>query len=227
MIRNALRQIAPKLAYSLPDAAWLKYAQEETRYTPDVARLEEHGLQLYFACDETQKGHLKYDLVGENTYKCPGFTQKSFNYWDCEIPFSPPVPMEATGFHNAMPNYPDIAKIKGQILLIRPEALLKLDEYKENGVQYRREKARILIPYRALNYLHDVHKLPDDCAQVLSSKLYLTVEKMHVIRAWMYVGIPEYWDKLISAFDYRSVQTFEAKNRTWCRTYYQYRRPVK
>lgn len=225
MLREAVRFIAPSssLGYNLPDPSVFKFAQEETKYTPDIAKLEAYEYQLYFACDETQRGCHKHDLLGEHEDKCPGFTQKSFNYWDHEAPFLPPVAMEVEGFRNVMPNYPDIAKIKGRVLKIRSQAFLKLDEYKEQGVQYRRIKPRILVPYRALVFLKDANLPPPDVEQVLSPSWGLTFEKMVIIRAWMYIGVPEYWDKMINSFDFKSVQTYEAKNRNWCKTYYRYR----
>lgn len=228
MLREAVRMLAPssRIGYKLPDPEFFWSASNSNRYTPDIAQLEAHEWQLYFACDETQRGHLKHDLIGEHEDKCPGFTQKSFNYWDHDAPFMPPIPMAANGFHNSLPGYPDICKIKGRILKIRPQAFLKLDEYKENGVQFRREKVRILVPWRQLEFIKDPYRPPEWIEQVLSLQTGLTYEKVHVIRAWMYVGVPQYWDKMISVFDYRSVQTFEAKNRQWCHQYYQYRKPV-
>ena len=228
MIRQTLQKLMPSsgLGYELPDKAFFQFLEQQTQYTPDIARLEEHAWQLYFACDETQQGHLKNSLLGEAEYQCPGFTQRAFNYWNPNVPFLPPVPMATEEYRNPMPFYPEIAKIKGQVLLIRPQAFLKLDPYKEQGVQYHREKIRVLIPYRKLRDLLDHPGVPtDDIETNVSHRLGLTFERIHIIRAWMYVGVPEYWDKLITAFDYGSVPTYEARNRTWCPTYYQYRRP--
>lgn len=229
MIKAAARRFLPgsSFGYALPDEHWFDYAKDETRYTPDVATLELHEWQLYFACDETQIGHQKNDVVGEAIYKCPGFTQQSFNYWDPKAPFLPPVAMEASGYRNPMPYYPEIARIKGQILLVRPQGLINLDNYKENGVQYTRKKIRIVIPYRALKRISDHPDLPTADIEQEINGIGLTFEKVCIIRCWMYIGIPKYWDQLISAFDYTSVQTYQAKNRNWCKTYYQLRRPPK
>lgn len=229
MIKAAARLLMPgsSMGYTLPDENWFNYARDVARYTPDIAVLEQHAWQLYFACDETQIGHLKNDLLGDFEYKMPGFTQQSFNYWAHEAPFNAAVPMEAEGFHNPMPNYPDIAKIKGQILMIRPQAFLNLDNYKENGVQYLRKKVRIIVPYRALKKISDHPDLPTVDIEWVRDGIGLTFERVCTIRAWMYVGVPKYWDKMISAYDYTSVQTYNSKNRPWCKTYYQLRRPEK
>lgn len=229
MLRTIAQKFLPSspMGYNLPEKEWFAFARETTRYTPDIAVLEQHEWQLYFACDETQIGHMKYDLVGENQYKLPGFTQQSFNYWQPSDPFNPPVPLEATGYRNVMPNYPDIAKIKGQVLAIRPQAFLGLDIYKENGVQYERKKVRLIVPYRSIRRVSDHPGLPTVDIEFERDGLGLTFEHVCVIRAWMYVGIPEYWDKVISSYTHSSVQTYNAKNRPWCKTYYQLRKPPK
>lgn len=229
MFKQAIRYIAPNSSwgYSLPLPSYFDYLREETRYTPDVATLELHAWQLFFACDETQPGHHKASILGEYQYKMPGFTQQSFNYWDSQIPFNPPVPMEASGFRNAMPNYPNIAKIKGQILLVRPQALIDLDNYREQGVQFERRKVRIIVPYRALKRIFDHPDLPTADIEWEANGIGLTFERVCTIRAWMYIGIPKYWDKMISAFDWTSVPIYNAKNRNWCKEYYQIRRPPK
>lgn len=227
MFRQAVRTLLPKssLGYDLPDRAYFEHLLLETKYTPDIAVLEQHEWQLYFAHDETQSGHLKHDLLGESKYQMPGFTQKSFNYWDGGPVFGA-VPLEATGFIKPLPGWPDIAKIKGQIFLIRPKAFLTLDDYKENGVQFVRTKGRVIVPYRLTKFLHDT-SYPDIELEWVSEQghIGLTKEKVCVIKAWMYTGVPAFWDKLISNYDWRSVTTFEARNRNWCRTYYQVRRP--
>lgn len=229
MLKAAARLLMPSssLGYKLPEKAWFDFARMAAKYTPDIAVLEQHSWQLYFACDETQIGHLKHNLVGEHEYKLSGFTQQSFNYWAHQAPFLPAIPMEATGYKNVMPGYPDIAKIKGQVLAVRPQAFLTLDEYKENGVQYLRKKVRIIVPYRALRKITDHPGLPTNDIEFMKDGLGLTFERMCIIRAWMYVGVPAFWDSQISAFDYTSVQTYNAKNRPWCKTYYQLRKPPK
>lgn len=227
MFKTAAKLLAPKspLGYNLPSSEWFQYMKEETRYTPDIAVIEQFEWQWYFACDETQVGHLKHSLLGECEYGCPGFTQQSFNYWSPETPFVSPIPLEASGWKNPVPGWPEIAKIKGQLLKVRPQGLINLDEYRENGVQYLRKKVRIIVPYRALKRISDHPDLSTEDIEQEIAGLGLTFERVCVIRAWMYVGIPEYWDKLISTFDYKSVQTYQAKNRQWCKTYYQLRRP--
>lgn len=229
MLKQAVRMLLPnsKLGYQLPDADELRFMKEETRYTPDVAKLEEFEYQLYFACDDTQRGHPKHNLL-DGDYKCPGFTQQSFNYWFPEVPWDEPsVPMEAEGYLNALKGMPPIAKIKGEIHKVRPSTLISLDIEKQNGIQFLRKKVRIVVPHRALKWVHDVNTIPPDVEYVADNGLGLTKERVCVLRAWMYVGIPEYWDKLLNMYSFHSVDTYEAKNRRWLKEYYVLRRTQK
>jgi hypothetical protein len=233
MITKQIRKVLPTYGYTIPDHATLWQATEDTKFTPDIATLEEYEWQLYFATDETKKDHLKHDLVGpEAQYRFPAFTQESFHYWDHDAPFLPPIPMKVTGYVNAIPFFPPIAKIKGQVYLIRPQRFLELDRYKQNTVEYQRERIRVIVPYRQVLWLKD-HNLDSAFgvqelfarSEYAGSSVKTSEERVAIIRAWMYIGKPEFWDPLISAFDYRAVETFHAKNRRWCETYYNIRRP--
>lgn len=223
--------------YNVPSPDWFQFARDQSARTPDIAKLEEYEFQLFFSCDETQTRQPKYSLIEDGAYICPAFTQVSFNYWLPETPFLPPVPMEAMEYGKyVLPNTPPSAKIKGQLHAIRPYQFLSLDNYKDNRVQFLRQRVKLIVPYRAVKALRDPAIAPFDMeeADIIRGNphvangnvptVYATKEKVVIIRAHMYIGIPEYWDKLISAFDYRSVQTYQAKNRQWCQEYYQLRK---
>lgn len=208
-------------------------ALEDTKFTPDISVLEEYEWQLYFAPDETKKDHLKHHLVGdEREYKFPAFTQQKYNYWNHAAPFLPPIPMRSETPVNLMPYYPPIAMIKGEVYAIRPQRFLELDRYKQNGVEYQRERIRLVVPYRKVLWLKDHNLDPSFGVQELfnrsayaGSSVKTSEERVAIIRAWMYIGKPQFWDPLISAYDYSSVEVFNAKNRRWCDQYYSIRRP--
>lgn len=222
--------------YDIPNPNWFLYASGESKYSPDIAKLEEYEFQLLFSCDETQIRHVKHSLIEDGAYVCPAFTQGSFNYWLPEAPFLPPVPMEAMEYGKySMPNTPPKAKIKGELHAIRPYKFIALDNYKENGVQFQRKRVKLIVPYRMVKWLNDPSVVPFDMDPAVALQenpyvangnvpsIYTTKEKVVIIKAWMYIGIPKYWDKLISAFYYSSVKSFQAKNRQWCKEYYQLR----
>lgn len=237
MFKAAARLLLPGsgYGYDLPPKNWFEQARQSTKYTPDIAKLEEYQFQLIFACDETQIRHVKYPLIEGGNYVCPGFTQSGYNYWLPETPFSPAVPMKTHGYRNPLPGYPPIAKIKGQLHAIRPYQFIAIDNYKENGVQFQRERVKLIVPYRVVKWLRDPSIAPLDMEPYAVEQgnpyvangnvpsTYTTKEFVVIIRAWMYIGIPKYWDQLITRFDYGSVPTFIAKNRPWCYEYYQLR----
>lgn len=227
MLKAAARLLMPgsSLGYDLPSSEWFQFARNH--HSPDIAKLEEYAYQLYFACDETQIKQVKHSLIEDGDYQCPAFTQASFNYWRPESNFLPPVPMKVEYGEYTMPNSPPSAKIKGELHAIRPYQFKELDNYKENGVQFQRTRVKLLVPFRRVEHIKDRYNLPpwiETVAEEGGKSMGLTKESVAIIRAWMYTGVPKYWDKLISAFDYGSVQSYEAKNRRWCETYYQLRK---
>lgn len=229
MLRAAARLILPSsgLGYDMPDQAFYEHIRAELKHTPDMAKLYEYSHQLFFSCDATQKGQALHEEIETGEYVCPAYTQKSFNYWQPNSNALPPVPMEAQpGYVKPLPFYPEAAKIKGELHLIPSPVLKKLDTDRENGVQFVRQRVRLIIPYRALKWLKDYRSpmLPPDIECVYSNGLGLTFEKVCIIRAHMYIGRPEYWDPLISAFDYGSVQTYFSRQRSWAPVYYHLRK---
>lgn len=234
MLTNLVRKVVPTYGYDVTTAqAMLTQALEDTKFTPDVSTLEEYEWQLYFAPDETKKDHLKHDLIGsDRQYKFPGFTQQNYHYWAHAAPFLPPIPLVPAAPVNLLPFFPPVAKIKGEVYAIRPQRFLELDKYKQNGVEYQRQRIRLIVPYRKVLWLKDHNLDPSFGVQDVFSRSRYTgnstktsEEYVAIIRAWMYIGKPEFWDPLISAYDYTSVETFYAKSRRWCEQYYNIRRP--
>ena len=221
--------------YTTPSSDELAAERERTQFTPDIAKLEQYEWQLIFVTDELKKQHLKNSLLGsEQRYKFPAFTQKNFHYWQHEAPFNPPVPFRVADdvITNPLPFYPPIGKIKGQVFIIRPQAFLDLDNYKQNTVEFQRHRVRLVVPYRKLVWLKD-HNLDPAfgvqeafCRSEYNGKSVThSKEIVCIIRAWMYIGIPSFWDPLITAYDWGSAEHYHSNTRRWCETFYSIRRP--
>lgn len=218
--------------YSTPTREEFLSELEATKFTPDVSTLEEYDYQLYFATDNTKKDHLYHELLGDAKYKFPAFTQANFHFWDPPEPWTQPIPMELVNDHNVIRGLPPVAKIKGEVYLIRPQRFIDLDRLKQNTVEYVRRRVRLIVPFRHVVWLKDHNLDPAFGVQDTfcrseynGSSVRTTEERVVVIRAWMYIGKPEYWDPLITLYDYKSVETFYGKNRRWCEQYYSIRRP--
>lgn len=233
MLTNVLRKVLPSYGYDTSRELVLK-AMEASKFTPDISKLEEYSWQLYFATDETKKDHFKHNLLGVDAqYRFPAFTQGSFTYWDPKIPFLSPVAMKEIPSRIDIPNLPPNAKIKGQVYLIRPQRFLELDRYKQNTVEYKRERIKLIVPYRQVEFLKDHNLDPAFGVQELfcrsdyeGSSITTSGETTCIIRAWMYIGRPEFFNPLLTAFDYGPVEFHYSNKRRWCEKYYHIRRPA-
>lgn len=237
MLKNIIRKVLPTYGYEPVAPEFFYQMQEASKFTPDIAKLEQYPWQLFFAPDELKRDHFMHDKLapdaGHSSFQFPAFTQASYHFWDPPEAWNSPVPMKVEGFQNPLPFFPPIAKIKGEVHLIRPQLFhLSLDRYRQNTVEYRRERIRLIVPYREVKFLKDHNLDPAFGVQeafarseYTGSSIKTSEEKTCIIRAWMYIGEPQYWDPLINGYDYGHVETFSAKNRRWCQEYYSIRRP--
>lgn len=234
MLKNLIRKVIPSFGYELPSPEFFTQMLEASKFTPDIAKLEQYEWQLFFAPDELKRDHLMHAKIGsESSFQFPAFTQASYHFWDPPEGWASPVPLKVEGFTNPLPFFPPIAKIKGEVHLIRPQTFhLSLDRYRQNTVEYRRERVRLIVPYRRVVFLKDHNLDPAfgvqeefSRSEYTGSSVKTTEERTCIIRAWMYIGEPAYWDPLISGYDYGHIETFQSKNRKWLQEYYNIRRP--
>lgn len=232
--------IALKMALiKRPNPEFMWWMTEITKFTPDIATLELYRWQLMFVTDDLKRDHPQHDLLGEEAKSAfPGFTVKKFHFWQPKNPFFGYVPMALEdGYTNPVVGFPPVANIKGEVYVIRPQRFLALDRLKQNGIEYERHRVRLVVPYRKVELLKDHNLDPSFGIQELfarseyaGSSIRTSEETTCIIRAWMYIGKPQYWDPLLSAFDCDSVETFTSKNRIdekgrrWLQDYYNVRR---
>lgn len=218
---NALAQVFPKLfgTPSLPSYHEVDWLQQSVRYSPDLGKLEQYEFQLLFSPDETQRGYPQYPLIEDSAFVCHAFTQRLYNYWqqrDGQL-----IPLEATA-PAVVKYFPPSLRIKGELNLVRPYQFRELDTWKQNTVQYVRKRVKLLVPYREVirkDYFDEDGKELPLCLQ--GKKGVTSPERVHIVRAWMYVGREEYWDELLSPYNFKAVQTHESR-RPWLKEYYSY-----
>ena len=232
MLTQAIRMIAPAYGYEQPSREEVYAELERTKFTPDIALLEEYEWQAVFVTDELKKKFVKHELLGEDRQYCfPAFTQKSYHYWQSNQPWEGAIPFECLQTRNNIVGWPPIAKIKGEVYLIRPQRFLELDRYKQNTVQYVRDRIRLVVPFRRIEWVKDrygpdVYKFFQQPEHFHGKSTFTSDEHVYIVRAWFYEGKPAYWDPIITAYDYGHVETFHSKNRRWCQEYYTIRRPL-
>lgn len=214
---------------SLHEVNWLT---ESVIHSPDLSKLEQYEFQLLFCPDDTQRGYPQYPLIEDSAFVCTGYTQKMFNYWQ-QRDGSLPIPMEAGDNPIRSRFFPPPLKVKGELHAIRPYQFRDLDNYKDNLIQFERKRVRLLIPYREVLNLPEpsngntrdgiVQPLP---LQLMGKQGVLSpYEKVHTVKAWMYVGRPDYWSDILDAgfnsHPFKPVQSHVSR-RAWLKEYYSY-----
>lgn len=218
---NALQQVFPKLfgTPNLPSQHEVDWLCDSVKYSPDLGKLEQYEFQLLFCPDETQRGYSQYPLIEDSAFVCHAFTQKLYNYWqqrDGQL-----IPLEASA-PAVVKYFPPSLRIKGELHAVRPYQFRQLDIYKGNTVQYERKRVKLLVPYREVmkeDYIELGGKPLPPALQ--GKKGTLSPEQVAVVRAWMYVGRDEYWDSILSPFNFKAVQHHTSR-REWLKEYYSY-----
>lgn len=200
---------------------------EANKHTPDISDLDSKEYVFLLAIDSTQQSMPRHELISEGAYCGDVFTSKNFQFFKSKVePKSIPIPMETELMEPLVQYMPPPAKIKGELHLITPHQFKKLDIEMENGVKFIRKRVRVLYPYRELRSFPTLDTTGRELPLPLMGKedrTFLTEEKVHILRAHMYIGNPEYWDPLLDAgYHFTSVKCFEPKNRDWLKRYYKY-----
>lgn len=161
---------------------------EPPKLTPDLPFLEMRSFQRVFVCDEMMKPHFRHYVLEdlkENVDPLFGFTRQVFalahHKTDNTI-----IPIR-----RRFANIP-LARIKGEVYAIPSHKMPILDNFKQNGLIFQRERVRLLLPYRTLT--KQFNALERDIYE-RSSRLSALQDT--IISAWMYIGVPDYWEQIL------------------------------
>lgn len=156
--------------------------------TPDIAHLEQYHWQLLFVYDSMMLRHPKNELLGGEAIKLANaYSVDNFSLWRKKLGLeSYPIPVTKQF------SFAPFCRIKGELWAVRPYRYIEIDKLKNNGVHFRRERVRVIIPYRAVTV---VSSYPE----TLDKETVLSDERVHIIKAWMHVGNYGYWSELIDA----------------------------
>lgn len=185
-------------------AAELKhFSANDAKLTPDIASLEKFQHVLLFAADETMEQREKHPLIAAEVAGGWGaFTESEFTLVVKNLGReSLAIPLDVK--FQSIPS----ARIRGQLFLIRPYVFKLLDNYKQNGVQFKRLRINVQIPSRvkSWNGMRDV-QLP-----------------LKTVEAWTYLGVEEYWMPLLdSGYLFKPASRFNHKNNPMLGQYYFY-----
>jgi hypothetical protein len=101
---------------------------------------------------------------------------------------------------------PRPSHLKGRVYLVRSDCMNILDNYKMNGVVFRRRAVSVILPYR---------ELLEDSNGVRRQTVELGLELPNV---WMYIGKRKYWDEWLDmGYTTRpcELHTYPEKNTRW------------
>src|SRR6266852_3039276 len=200
-----------------------KFDLSETRFTPDIARLELSQFQLLFVCDDLMRAGKNYNIIADSSASVArGFTLHGYNFYKKRTN-GIPVVMAAKQADNRYSF--SCLKIKGEIHAVESKAFIKLDTHYLNGVQYRRIRTKILYPTRqhgvVVNHDNEGKLLPP---ALQGNKHFLLPERVDIISAWMYIGASNYWNDLLDGgFAFEPVRIVEPKEqKNWLIKYYHW-----
>lgn len=210
----------------------LTTANEESKWTPDIAQLESHAFQLFFAYDRLQPDFSDYEKVIKEHVIHAGmaFTNEKFVMQKfCLGKDSYPV-IQRRNYIITPPR-----RIKGQLYYIESAVIKELDSMARNGVEFKRELLEIYMPYtqlkkpRPMLYGKEWEEAkergePEGRSRAEYEAVFGTahpsfhIRKNTILKAYTYVGINDYWDGLsnpeefggITPMSWGNVQAYKA-----------------
>lgn len=208
-VREYLQPSTPQLArLELPDWHWTK----------DQWVLEQHLTQLLFVPDAMRTGGKNHELLKSITpggepsnpscythVKFLGYKRDLGEHSDALIM---PGDFQPSGF---IARPPPPSKVQGELYSVYAGQIYLLDKLKQNGVMFTRQRVKITYPWRYVSYGRE-HPLPK-----------ITPHCFVTIVAWMYVGVPRYWDPLIGGVLAKPLNLYEHDPpRPWVGEYYRF-----
>jgi Gamma-glutamyl cyclotransferase, AIG2-like len=188
---------------------WIEEANTEVALTPDYMELEEKAFHLLFVYDELQNGHWMHKLIAGSMPEGEAFTVDTFHVYRKRSHEAYPIPILLhSQFYDVIDTRPGIdepsfsiplARIRGKLYLVRTERYLAIDNYKLNGIQYKRERVRCVVPFKRRQ-------------RITGSAYVALASSAQIVRAFMYIAIPEFWEKYLDGgLEYPVVKTFDPR----------------
>ena len=179
----------------MPSPDWIADHPKE-KFTFDLWKLENRQFQLLFVYDQMMKHHRMYDpMLSEHSFPiATAFTaSRNFSLWKKKLgQGSFPIPLLIP--YTRVPR----ARIKGELHSVLSYRFSDLDNYKSNGVEFRRKRVKLLVPY-----------VRQERGVGVNDEVF--VQK---VEAWMYYGRYTYWKEHIDAgYMFKPVSRYEPRMR--------------
>ena len=161
----------------------LQQAFDLAPFTPDIAVIQQKRSQILFVCDELQKHHPGFELIKEHSASLGGaFTKDQFVMYKRKLGLESYAVALDNPFFQAQKGI-----IRGELYAVLPMRYIELDTHYQNGVVFERRRVTVKIPH-----LH-IGKRKDGSG--------FRIKKTSELRCFMYVGVPDYWNKVMDEED--------------------------
>lgn len=219
---QTLKKLLPGSQPALKDPALvLKYQSPDWAFTHDQWVLEQFIQQLLFipkGMEDLIQDIPEEDevFVKEITDSC--YTDANFlaYKWDVgehrQYSLVMPGDFKPSGFFGNG-TVPPPAKVRGSLHLVWANKMFYLDNAHMNGVRYVRQRIRVIYPWRFVKY-GSKHPIPE-----------IGSHGFKIITAWIYVGVPTYWDDRIGGVFAQPLHLYvhEGKPRPWIGEFYDFK----
>lgn len=221
----------------VPTLDWLTHFNEETKFTPDVAEIELAPWSIFFIHDELKEGCKGHQQIKDTSvFLADAISQGGFCFYnhkfaDDGTPEDNQVALERATTDRILPwadqrGAPN-AHISGQLYRIRSNHVKKLDTMYENGVQFLRKRVQVRVnDFRerlAFKNRFQIENFAKDYLNYHTTRGIITspISKTYFVDAWMYVGVPDFWeDQLDAGLRFEPVQLVRDKKTNLI--YYKY-----
>ena len=136
--------------------------------TPDFHELRMHDYVALFVYDTMKKGFLQDDYLKNSHYLGKGYTITDKYYMNVTAGNG-----NAVIFKEDNPHSMKSGKIRGEVYAVKPELLLDIDSYHQNGIMYDREQRNIVLQDQRLE---------------TGGKSFIPTRRCH-----LYIGRWEHW----------------------------------
>lgn len=204
ILRTVKKIITPNAHYNPPGKGWVQFADLVAGdHTPDLPFLEQFEFIRLFVYDRMKKNHSWNKLLGpESEFVAHAFTKHPFCMYNKDLgKQSFPVAIRPQPGSHLQEKFGELrgpAYIRGEIHKVRPLTFRELDREMENRYVFRRERIRLLVPTKRLQFQRERYAEVRGNTVTHVTSSYTEERVMHEVRAFAYIGMPEYWGDMLA-----------------------------
>lgn len=227
MFNGAARSLKNLFA-SHPDRHWKIMMDQYLEYTPDSGTLTQNYCQFLFVYDRLMRQFDEHQVIEQDAIPLgleragiTAYTQGSYGLWQQNLGKAS-FPLALTSQSKDIMAPP--SRIRGELYAIRPYRFLTLDKAYQNGVQFKRERVKLVLPYRDVRWFKEGDEMAgrsgmdSGCTRVSAYNLAKSID------AWMYVGVTDHWNDLLDGgYHFSPVKRIESRT-PWLGHYYYFKK---